>query len=395
MSLNIETAHASPQFRTALYGFQSGRPLWQGASPLGVLTRYHKSVRLLPILLVLAALPLAAQSLVDQGFDHFYNLEYPEAIADFEQAIAQNPTSRTCTITWRRPSFSRRCTATARSKANWSRATTPFCGAPKLNPRPPPEKRFLAEVDQRHVALPRPASSQSQRHRRAVRARASPTGCGPTITGWSRNPGTIRCATPPPRAGCTTASAELEPRTWMPAWCRGCTITLSAACPGRTACWVSWSASTATRRRASALVQDVAQQRQAGPRGRRNFLCALYRRENQPGRAVPLVQDLIRAFPAQLSAAAGAVADVQHGRRQGVCGLEAVEEVARLKRAHAPGYRPRAVGEEFIFRKAPSSSGTATGPGPGEHEEGGRRRRRMWISIPALTPGCASARSTT
>jgi len=40
------------------------------------------------------ALPLAAQdSAVAQGFDHFYNLEYDQAIADFQRAIAQDPNS--------------------------------------------------------------------------------------------------------------------------------------------------------------------------------------------------------------------------------------------------------------------------------------------------------------
>ena len=46
----------------------------------------------LPYALVSAmlALPLLAQtSLIDQGFDHFYNLEYPEAIGDFSKAVAQ------------------------------------------------------------------------------------------------------------------------------------------------------------------------------------------------------------------------------------------------------------------------------------------------------------------
>ena len=30
-------------------------------------------------------------ALVERGYDHFYNIEYPEAIADFDQAIRINP----------------------------------------------------------------------------------------------------------------------------------------------------------------------------------------------------------------------------------------------------------------------------------------------------------------
>jgi len=48
-------------------------------------------LRSLGAALVLAA-PLAAQeALVSRGFEHFYNLEYDEAIADFSEAVKQHP----------------------------------------------------------------------------------------------------------------------------------------------------------------------------------------------------------------------------------------------------------------------------------------------------------------
>jgi hypothetical protein len=47
----------------------------------------------LALLLLAAAVPLAAQNPVDGGWDHFYNLEYDQAYADFERAIAQDPNS--------------------------------------------------------------------------------------------------------------------------------------------------------------------------------------------------------------------------------------------------------------------------------------------------------------
>ena len=67
------------------------------------------------------------------------------------------------------------------------------------------------------------------------------------------------------------------------------------------------------------------------------FLCALYRRENHPNLAVPLVQDLIRRFPRnyllrlELSVMYSMAGDKRHG-------LDAVAEAARLKREHAPGF---------------------------------------------------------
>ena len=67
------------------------------------------------------------------------------------------------------------------------------------------------------------------------------------------------------------------------------------------------------------------------------FLCALYRRENQPAKAVPMVEDLIRRFPrnyllrlelSQMYSMAG------DGKRA----LAVVDEVARLKERNAAGY---------------------------------------------------------
>jgi len=46
------------------------------------------------LILALLAAPLTGQqTLIDEGFSHFYNLEYDQAIAIFEKAIAENPSS--------------------------------------------------------------------------------------------------------------------------------------------------------------------------------------------------------------------------------------------------------------------------------------------------------------
>jgi outer membrane protein assembly factor BamD (BamD/ComL family) len=57
----------------------------------------------LALLLALVALPLGAQqTLIDEGFAAFYNLEYDQAISVFEKAIVQNPGRPIFTTTWRR-----------------------------------------------------------------------------------------------------------------------------------------------------------------------------------------------------------------------------------------------------------------------------------------------------
>jgi hypothetical protein len=79
------------------------------------------------------------------------------------------------------------------------------------------------------------------------------------------------------------------------------------------------------------------------------FLCALYRRENEPRKAIPLVQELIGLYPrnfllrlelSQMYSMAGDEANA----------LAAVERIAVLKREHAPGYE-RVPWEKIYFQE--------------------------------------------
>jgi len=79
------------------------------------------------------------------------------------------------------------------------------------------------------------------------------------------------------------------------------------------------------------------------------FLGALYRRENQPRQAIPLVTDLIQRFPRnfilrlELSQMYSMAGDKTHA-------LEAAEEMAQLKAHHAPGY-DRVPWEKIYFQE--------------------------------------------
>jgi tetratricopeptide (TPR) repeat protein len=89
--------------------------------------------------------------------------------------------------------------------------------------------------------------------------------------------------------------------------------------------------------RGLATVEQVAQKGQDNRIDAKIILCALYRREGQAQRAIPMVRALIEQFPrnyllrfelAQMYAAAGR-------RREA---LDALGDIARMKEANAPGY---------------------------------------------------------
>jgi len=96
-------------------------------------------------------------------------------------------------------------------------------------------------------------------------------------------------------------------------------------------------------------VQDVAENGKDNLVDAQILLCALYRRENQPRKAIPLIQDLIRRYPrnfllrmelAQMYSVAG----------DGDSALGVLREVADMKTKHAPGY-DRVPWEKIYFQE--------------------------------------------
>src|SRR3954452_16338009 len=102
-------------------------------------------MRTLLLLALLAPLP-AQQQLIDEGFEHFYNLEYDEAVAVFEKAIAQNPTSPDLHNHLAQTLVFREMYRNGALESELVSGNNSFLRRPKLNPTPETEKRFLDEV---------------------------------------------------------------------------------------------------------------------------------------------------------------------------------------------------------------------------------------------------------
>src|SRR3954469_14728277 len=98
------------------------------------------------LLLLALITPLRSQSLTNQGFDHFYNLEYEEAVALFEKAIAQNPTSPDLHNHLAQTLVFREMYRNGALESELVSGNNSFLRRPKLNPSPETEKRFLDEV---------------------------------------------------------------------------------------------------------------------------------------------------------------------------------------------------------------------------------------------------------
>ena len=91
--------------------------------------------------------PLAAQEpLVNEGFDHFYNLEYEEALADFGQAVVQNPDAPELHNYLAETLVFREMFRDGALESELVSGENSFLRRPNLNPTAETEQRLLREL---------------------------------------------------------------------------------------------------------------------------------------------------------------------------------------------------------------------------------------------------------
>ncbi len=297
---------------------------------------YYELVRPFPILLLLAALPLAAQNLIEQGFDHFYNLEYPEAIACFEQAIAQDPSFPDLHNHLAQTLVFQEMFRDGALESELVSGNNSFLRRPKLEPSPATERRFLSEID-RAMSLSQTRLSTNPSDPAALYSLGISYGLRADYY-W-----VVKKAWHDSLRDATTARrlhnhlSEIQPRNVDARLVQGLHDYIVGSLPWHYRMLGFLIGIHGDKEKGIRIVQDVAQNGRLDRIDAEVFLCALYRRENQPARAIPLVQNLIARFPrnfllhlelSQMYSIAG----------DGVRSIAATEEIARLKTAHAPGY---------------------------------------------------------
>lgn len=137
------------------------------------------------LFLCCACLPAAdnPKALVERGYDHFYNLEYDASIADFQAAIALDPSHPDYHNHLAQAIVFQEMYRNGALESELVSGNNSFLRRPKMNPSPATEKWFLDEVGKSMQlcearlktipAIPRPCTTK-----------ASPTACGPIICGW-------------------------------------------------------------------------------------------------------------------------------------------------------------------------------------------------------------------
>jgi tetratricopeptide (TPR) repeat protein len=291
----------------------------------------------LALLLALVAAPLGGQQpTIDEGFTHFYNLEYDQAVAVFERAIAQNAGLPDLHNHLAQTLIFREMFRNGALESELVSGSNSFLRRPKLNPTPETEKRILDEIA-RSMALSDAQLKRNPKDTAAMYASGIAYGLRSNYfwvvkKSWHDS---LRDATAARKLH--NRISELEPNNVDARLVQGLHDYIVGSLPWGYKMLGFLIGIHGDKEKGIRTVREVATNGKLNRVDAEVFLCALYRRENQSRLAVPLVQDLIRRYPRNylLRMELGQMYS-QSG--DGVRGLQALEEVARLKQSHAPGF---------------------------------------------------------
>ena len=291
----------------------------------------------LALLLALIASSLGGQQpLIDEGFTHFYNLDYDQAIAVFEKAIAQYPGLPDLHNHLAQTLIFREMFRNGALESELVSGSNSFLRRPKLNPTPETGKRILDEIA-KAMALADARLKRNPNDTAAMYASGIALGLRSNYfwvvkKAWHD---ALRDATAARKLH--NRISELEPNNVDARLVQGLHDYIVGSLPLGYKMLGFLIGVRGDKAKGILTVQDVAKNGKLNRVDAEVFLCALYRRENQSKLAVPLVQDLIRRYPRNylLRMELGQMYS-QSG--DGVRGLQALEEVARLKQRHAPGF---------------------------------------------------------
>ncbi|MBI1786970.1 MAG: DUF3808 domain-containing protein [Acidobacteria bacterium] len=293
-------------------------------------------MRAIPLALLLS-LPLAAQDpLASPGFQHFYNLEYDQAIAEFEKEIAANPASPSLHNHLAQAVQFRELFKVGALESELVSGANSFLRRPRINTTPEIEKRFFSEI-QKAMDLSQASLDKDPNDTQALYAMGVAYGLR---ANWYF---LVRKAWRDSLHDATTARkqhnrvSELDPSNYDARLTQGAHDYIVGSLPLFYKMLGFLIGFHGDKTKGIHTLQEVAAKGRYNRVDAEVFLCALYRREERWQEAAPLLAELIQRFPrnyllrfeqAQMYSATGR-------KEQAVA---SIEQVAAMKKAGALGY---------------------------------------------------------
>jgi tetratricopeptide (TPR) repeat protein len=294
-------------------------------------------MRTLVALLLSVAGPLAAaDNWIQEGNEAFYNLDYDQSIAAYEKALAASPDDPILHNHLAHALLYRELFRDGALESELVSGNNSFIRRPKLEPPADVEKRFFAEID-RAMQLSQARIAKNPRDTVALHALSVSFALRANYGFLVRKSWKASLWDSSQAHKYDNQVTALEPDNYDAKLLQGGYDYIVGQ--------LSWTLRAlgfiagfhGDKQRGLHTIEEVAVKGKENRVDAQIVLCALYRREGQATRAIPLVTQLIQRYPRnyllrfELAQMYGSL-----GSRQNA--LSALSEIARLKEENAPGY---------------------------------------------------------
>jgi len=288
------------------------------------------------IALLLAVPALAANATLSAGLEHFYNLEYDEAAAEFRKEAAAKPDDAAA---WNHIAMSilyREMFRFGALESELVSGTNPFLRRAKMNPSPADQREFAAAL-QKSMAISQARLDKNPKDVPALYALGVAHGLRANYNFL------VRKAYMDSLRDATTARqlhnkiTELEPANIDARLVQGLYDYVVGSLAWHIRVVGFLAGFTGDKERGIRTLEDVARRGKLNDVDAEVLLCAIYRRERSLKKAVPLLQSLILRFPRnflfrfELSQMYADLGDKTSA-------LRVLQEIERLKVSGSAGY---------------------------------------------------------
>ena len=283
-----------------------------------------------------AASPPEIEQLVRQGFEDFYNLDYPQAIDNFEKALALNPSDPELHNHLAQALLYGELYRDGALDSQLVTGSNSFVRRARMEPPPGVERRFLGEIDWAVQLCQRQLANNSQ-DARALHSLAVAYGLRANWGFLVRKTWMASLSDSSKAHKYDEQVTAIEPANYDARLVQGIYDYIVGSLPWSMRMLGFIAGFHGDKARGIATIEEVTRKGRDNRIDAEIVLCALYRREGHAQRAIPLVRELIGRFPRNyLLRFELAQMDASVGRRKEA--LDALAEVAKLKRENAPGY---------------------------------------------------------
>ena len=297
-----------------------------------------KAIPALMVAVVVAAgsLSAAANPWIQQGDDDFYNLDYDQSIANYEKAVASNPNDASFHNHLAQALLYREMFRDGALESELVSGNNSFLRRPKLEPPADVEKRFFSEID-RSMQLSQAAIAKNPRDTVSLHQLSIAYALRANYGFLVRKSWRASLYDSSQARKYDNQVTEIDPGDYDARLLQGGYDYIVGN--------LSWTLRAlgfiagfhGDKMRGIHTIEEVAAKGKENRVDAEIVLCALYRREGQASRAIPLVSSLIQRYPrayllrfelAQMYAATG----------ERKAALNTLREIATLKRENVPGY---------------------------------------------------------